>query len=307
MILCCGEALIDMLPRLTENGENCFQPYPGGAVFNTAIALARLERNSSLFTGLSTDIFGKQLVETLSKSGVSTDLALRNSRPTTLAFVELVNGQASYAFNDENTAGRMLAEGDLPEIPEGISTLFFGGISLVVEPCATAYEALMMRSNGEKLIMLDPNIRTSFITDQSAYRARLDRMMSAADIIKLSDEDLNWVLGEGDIESLARQLMALGPRLVCITVGAKGAWGFTKDHSVFVEATKVTAKDTVGAGDTFNAGLLASLDAGGNLTSEAMDTLSESAVRDAVSMATRAAAITVSREGANPPFLHELP
>ena len=141
MILCCGEALIDMLPRETPAGERAFAPYSGGAVFNTAIALARLGAETQFFSGLSDDLFGQQLVETLERDGVDTALAARSSRPTTLAFVTLTDGHASYAFYDENTAGRMLSPGDLPDAVSA-KALFFGGISLVVEPCAEAYAAL---------------------------------------------------------------------------------------------------------------------------------------------------------------------
>ena len=150
MILCCGEALIDMLPRQTTGGAACFQPYSGGAVFNTAIALGRLGVPSSLFTGLSTDHFGQQLAATLRSSGVSIDLAHRSDRPTTLAFVTLVDGQARYAFYDENTAGRMLAPEDLPAVPSEVDVMFFGGISLAVEPCASTYQHFMQTAGGER-------------------------------------------------------------------------------------------------------------------------------------------------------------
>ncbi len=106
MILSCGEALIDMLPRETTLGEPAFSPYAGGAVFNTAIALGRLGVPSGFFTGLSTDLFGEILDQTLAASKVDTSLCARSGRPTTLAFVKLVDGQATYAFYDENTAGR---------------------------------------------------------------------------------------------------------------------------------------------------------------------------------------------------------
>ncbi|MEJ1999414.1 MAG: PfkB family carbohydrate kinase, partial [Maritimibacter sp.] len=117
MILCCGEALIDMLPRETGAGEAAFAPYAGGAVFNTAIALGRLGAETGFFSGLSTDLFGTILTDSLAASKVQADLAVRSDRPTTLAFVTLTNGQAKYAFYDENTAGRMMTPDDLPELP----------------------------------------------------------------------------------------------------------------------------------------------------------------------------------------------
>ena len=168
MILCAGEALIDMLPRESTGAEACFAPVAGGAVFNTAIALARLGAPAALFTGLSEDLFGQRLAAALAADRVDATLARCSARPTTLAFVELTDGHARYAFYDENTAGRMLSPADLPTLPDTVGALFFGGISLVVEPCARAYEALMLREAHGRVTMIDPNIRPGFIRDEAA-------------------------------------------------------------------------------------------------------------------------------------------
>jgi len=305
MILSCGEALIDMLPRKSVAGEDAFAPYAGGAVFNTAIALGRLGVPAGFFSGLSSDLFGDLLRKVLADSRVDSSPAHVSDRPTTLAFVRLVNGQATYAFYDENTAGRMLTEADLPDLA-GADALFFGGISLVGEPCGTAYEALQVKAAATTVTMIDPNIRPGFITDASAYRARIDRMMARADIVKLSDEDLHWLMGPGDMAELAKGVMAKGPRLVCITQGADGATAYSSQGATFVAATPVTVADTVGAGDTFNAGVLASLHKAGVLTKSGLDTLTEAVIREALTLGVRAAAITVSRAGANPPWDTEL-
>ncbi|AXQ94120.1 carbohydrate kinase [Cereibacter azotoformans] len=306
MILCCGEALIDMLPRETAAGEQAFAPYAGGAVFNTAIALGRVGAPAGFFSGLSTDLFGTQLADTLAASQVDSALCARSDRPTTLAFVRLVNGQATYAFYDENTAGRLLAPTDLPALPDSVSTLFFGGISLVNEPAAATYEALMAREAGARVTMLDPNIRPGFITDPSAYRARIGRMIALADIVKLSDEDLHWLEGPGEIPALARALLARGPRLVLITEGARGAHAITATQERFCPATPVAVADTVGAGDTFNAGILAALHEAGALSKASVASLPDEVLDAALSLGTRAAAVTVSRPGANPPWADEL-
>ncbi|NKB27673.1 MAG: carbohydrate kinase [Rhodobacteraceae bacterium] len=306
MILSCGESLIDMLPRETAAGEAAFAPYPGGAVFNTAIALGRLGAPSGFFSGISTDLFGAKLVASLEDSDVDTALAARSDRPTTLAFVTLTDGQASYAFYDENTAGRMLAEADLPDIPDAVEAMFFGGISLVVEPCGATYEALMLREASRRVTMIDPNIRPGFIRDEGAYRARIDRMIAAADIVKISDEDLSWILGAGDPVDQARVLLKLGPSLICVTEGAKGARGVSRDHNVWVDATRVDVVDTVGAGDTFNAGVLAALHRAGALTKPGIAGLDGDAIRAALALGAQSAAVTVSRAGANPPWAHEL-
>ncbi|ROT95874.1 carbohydrate kinase family protein [Histidinibacterium lentulum] len=299
MILACGEALIDMLPRHTDAGEPAFAPYAGGAVFNTAIALGRLGAPTRFFSGLSTDLFGDQLRAALEESGVDSSPAALSDRPTTLAFVTLTGGHAKYAFYDENTAGRMLTEADLPaEVPD--TALFFGGISLAVDPCGAAYEALMLREAPAKVTMLDPNIREGFIRDEPRYRARIDAMIAAADIVKVSDEDLAW-LGHDPASLLGK-----GPRLLCVTEGARGVTGHTASGEIFVPAEKATVVDTVGAGDTFNAGLLASLHTAGALTKDRLAALTEDEIRAALAYGARAAAVTVSRAGANPPRADEL-
>ncbi|MBE0554223.1 MAG: carbohydrate kinase [Rhodobacteraceae bacterium] len=307
MILSCGEALIDMLPRTSTAGEACFAPYAGGAVFNTAIALGRLGAPSAFFSGVSTDMLGEILADTLAASKVDTSLLARSDRPTTVAFVKLVNGQATYAFYDEATAGRMLSEDQLPALPDAVSTLFFGGISLVNDPAAATYEALQAREAPARVIMIDPNIRPGFIAGkEETYRARIGRMVARADIVKLSDEDLHWLEGAGDLTALARGILARGPKVVFITEGAAGARAVTATQDRFVAARKVTVADTVGAGDTFNAGALAALHEAGALTKSRIAALSDAELDAALTLGTRAAAVTVSRAGANPPWREEL-
>lgn len=307
MILSCGEALIDMLPRVTTLGEPAFSPYAGGAVFNTAIALGRLGAPSAFFSGISTDMLGEILTDTLTASKVDISLLARSNRPTTVAFVKLVNGQATYAFYDENTAGALLSQSDLPALPAAVTTIFFGGISLVNDPAASTYEALQSREAASRVIMIDPNIRLGFIAGKEvAYRARIERMIARSDIVKLSDEDLHWFSGAGDLATLAQAIRAQGPKVVFVTEGAKGAWAFTDTDARFVASKKVTVADTVGAGDTFNAGVLTALNDLGALTKSRVANLTAAELDAALELGARAAAVTVSRAGANPPWSNEL-
>jgi fructokinase len=306
MILCCGEALIDMLPRESTAGEPAFAPYAGGAVFNSAIALGRLGVPVEFFSGLSSDLFGQQIREVLASSNVGSRYASISTRPTTLAFVRLTNGHATYTFYDENTAGRMLSEADLPTLGDDVEAMLFGAISLIPEPSGSTYEALMRREHDRRVTMLDPNIRPGFIQDKDQHRARIERMIAMADIVKLSDEDLAWFGHGGNQESVVRSWLDAGPKLVVVTRGAEGATGYTKRHTVSVAPQRVTVVDTVGAGDTFNAGLLASLYDHGVLTKAGLDTLSETQIHAALTLGNRAAAITVSRAGANPPWRREI-
>jgi len=306
MIVCCGEALIDMLPRESAAGESCFAPYVGGAVFNTAIALGRLDIPVGFFTGISTDFFGAMLIDTLKASQVDLRYIKRSDLPTTLAFVRLVDGHASYLFYDENTAGRMLEPSDLPAIDDAVEAMHFSCISLIPEPCGSTYEALMRREHGRRVMMFDPNIRRNFIRDKPSHLARMNRMLAMADIVKLSDEDLDWFGEAGPTEAIAARWLKLGPKLIVVTRGGKGAVAYSARHSVAVDAEKVQVVDTVGAGDTVNAGILASLRDQGLLTKAALASLTEDQIRSVLGFAGKAAAITVSRAGANPPWPHEL-
>ena len=306
MILCCGEALIDMLPRITTEGEAAFAPYVGGAVFNSAIALGRLGAPAGFFSGLSSDLFGGQFRDALGASKVSSTYAHTSPRPTTLAFVRLNNGQATYTFYDENTAGRMLTVEDLPKLGAEIEAMLFGAISLISEPAGSAYEEFMRREHETRVMMLDPNIRPNFIPDKAKHLRRIREMMAMADIVKLSDEDLKWFDEAGSHEDVVRNWLDRGPKLIVVTHGSEGAVGYSKAHKVTVMPQKVKVVDTVGAGDTFNAGILASLHEQGLLTKAAIGSLSEDAIRKALELGAKAAAVTVSRAGANPPWRHEI-
>ena len=296
MILCAGEALIDMLPR-----DGAFAPHAGGSVFNTAIALGRLGAPVQFFSGLSSDLFGDILRAELAASKVDSTPAHIADRPTTLAFVTLTDGHASYAFYDENTAGRMLTADNLPNT--AADAVFFGGISLVVEPCAAAYTALMAQVAPTAATMIDPNIRPSFITDEAAYRARLTQMFARADIIKTSDEDLEWITGGTDASVL---FDGTDVQVILLTRGAEGVTVLTRDAAADVPAQKAQVVDTVGAGDTFSAGFLADLETAGLLTKSALSGASMDDLTHAAAFGARVAAITVARAGANPPWASEL-
>ena len=308
MLLCCGEALIDMIPTPTESSQDGYVPHVGGSVFNTAIALGRLGAQTGMLTGLSTDLFGQQLMASLHANHVDTSLLVTSDRLSTLAFVQLTDGHATYTFFDENSAGRMLDRADMPMLPDEVSTLYFGGISLVFEPCAEAYAALLKREAGARVVMLDPNIRPSFIRDIKRYRDRLDRMIALSDIVKVSDEDLNWIYpGPESLFEKLNFVREAGPSVVILTRSDSGASAFLKDGAeVSVPVDRVDVVDTIGAGDTFNAGVLAKLAELGLLIKDSLAAIDPDPMREALRFGTRVAGITVSRAGANPPWRHEL-
>ncbi|MEP1442749.1 MAG: carbohydrate kinase [Hyphomicrobiales bacterium] len=306
MIICCGEALIDMLPRQLSSGEDVFYPVAGGAIFNTAIALGRLGCNAGMVSGISTDMFGDQLIEALQSSKVDTQHCIRIGQPTTLAFVKLTNGQAQYSFFDENSAGRSLSIDMVPKFSQNISALHFGAISLIPEPCGSAYEALLSDNAANSVISLDPNIRPSFITNAESHRARINRMISKADIVKVSDEDLDWIIEGGDHQTAIQSWLEQGVKVVLITQGADGVTAFNKAGSCHQEAQKVDVVDTIGAGDTFNAGFLAGLEDKGCLTKAALAEIDDENLKHALNMASKVAAFTVSQAGAVPPWREQI-
>lgn len=152
-----------MLPSQTSSGQTVLTPTSGGSVFNTAIALGRLDAPTKFFSGLSNDLFGQQLMQSLHASNVDTTHVVMSERPTTLAFIQLTDGQATYTFYDENSAGRMLKSNDIPNLPPEEKTLYFGGISLASEPCGDTYLELAQRYSSDNSVMVDPNIRPAFI------------------------------------------------------------------------------------------------------------------------------------------------
>ena len=315
MIICCGEALIDMVPVLSESGQTSYAPLVGGAIFNTAIGLGRLGVHVGMLSGVSNDLFGQQLSQALIDSKVDTSYLVRSNAPTTLAFVTLNAGHASYTFYDENSAGRSVEIADVPNLSNvqanngnALSALYFGGISLINEPAADAYCALAQKYAADRVIVLDPNIRTNFISNEQSYRHRLQNFIDVADIIKVSDEDLDWLVGSSHNEPQQVALLR-GTRkaIVVVTKGADGATAYLPTgKAVHQDVPEVCVVDTVGAGDTFNAGMLAKLTNLGLMSKTALASISPAQLLQSLAYAAQVAGVNVSRQGANPPWLSEL-
>lgn len=306
MILCCGECLIDMLPVKTDTGSNALQPHTGGAVFNTAIALGRLGAKVGFCSGVSSDLFGKQIADELTKNNVDGRFLIQSDRPTTLAFVQLENGQARYVFYDENSAGRMIQLDDFGSSIDDVSCMFFGGISLISEPAADSYQEYCAKNSSTKLVYIDPNIRPGFVRDEVRYRQRLDEMIRCSDIVKMSDEDLIWLANSTDLKAAIGDILDRGPKLVLLTKGANGVEAHWHEGHIECPTPNVEVVDTVGAGDTFNAGFLSVLQFEGCLQKGFETQLDEQLLKAALDLGVRSAAVSVSRAGANPPFADEL-
>lgn len=283
-----------------------YQPFCGGSVYNTAIALGRLGIKTGFFNGISTDFFGDMLREGLKASKVDISHAKVWDKPSTLAFVKLTDGHARYSFFDDNSAGRMLTKKDWPKLAAKVQALHFGSISLIPEPGGSTLEALMKREAKTRVVSLDPNIRPGQIKDRRAHLARLMRMIAMADIVKISDEDVAWMTGKSEFAKTAKKWLKSGARIVVVTRGGDGVEAYTSNFALHQPAVSVKVADTVGAGDTFTAGLLAALSKAKLLTKKKLASISQADLEAALSFAARAAAVTVSRPGADPPWAHEL-
>jgi fructokinase len=304
MILCCGEALVEMRAAATADGDAAFVPEPAGTAFGTAVALGRLGAPTGFLGGLSGDAFGAMLAGALQAARVRHDFLPGRPEPTALAFRDEAG---TTTLRAEATASRSVAEADLPDLPAEVAALFVGGAHLGAEPCGTAFESLARREAARRVVMLDPNIRPVLIAAPDRFRSRIARMGAAAHVLKLSETDLAWLCGPGAALDRARGLLGKGARLVVVTHGARGATALCASGAeVFVPAPSVTLADRRGAGDAFNAGLLAALHRAGALQAAALADLGPEALRRAVNLGVHAAAVAVSRPGANPPHAGEL-
>lgn len=279
MILVCGEALIDFLP--TDNHSDNpldFSGHPGGSPFNTAVGIARQNVASGFFGAVSTDFFGQILRDFLTREHVDTSFLRPNNHPTMLTFVHTdSNDTPHYTFIGEQTADRMLMIDDLPEsLPKHVDCLAFGSFSLAVSPCAQAYEALIRREYRQRVIALDPNIRLNLIPDLPRYRTQLESLLTYVTIAKASREDLTILYGtDTSIETIAHHWRQQGPKLVVITDGENGAYTLFNGCWKHYPGKPVSVVDTVGAGDTFQASLLAGLSIAGRLSPDGMKRLTD--------------------------------
>lgn len=302
MIVVCGEALIDIVPA----ADGTRKPMPGGGPFNTARALARLGAPTAFLGRLSTDPFGVMLAEQLKADGADLSLVSYGPESTTLAVAELDGqGLAEFDFFVKGTSAPNLTPEMLPPtLPADVSALHIGTLGLVLEPMATTLVELALREGDDRLVMLDPNIRSNLVTDARDYRDRLDGLVAHSTIVKASETDLEWLFPELDTEAGAERLLDLGARIVLVTLGAAGALAASPSGHVRVAAPEVEVVDTIGAGDAFGAAVLAWLHDHDALRSDL--TLDNEQVRSMLSFACLVAAITCTRAGADPPWRAEL-
>ncbi len=301
MIVVAGEALVDLIVgpdgRVAAN--------PGGGPYNTARTIARLGQPVTFLGRVSSDRFGRDLRANLERDGVATEGVIETDDPTTLAVVELdEHGGGTYHFRVDGTSAAGLTDIDAAAVRAGaVSALHVGTLGLVLEPVGTTIERLVREVDTECLVMLDPNCRPSATPDPAAFRARVERIARRADVVKVSDDDLRFLAPGDEPESMIERLIEIGVRVVLRTHGSDDVEIRTRAAQAKIAVPTVAVVDTVGAGDVFGGGFLASwIGAGrGRDGLAAMDL-----VCDSVEMAVRVAALSCTRPGADPPTRTEL-
>lgn len=304
MILVCGEALVDLFLDSPEGAEMAGRAVAGGSPFNVAIGLARLGLPVGFLGAISLDGIGTMLAERLRLEGVDTRFTARSHRLSTISAVAAgADGQPSYGFHGEGAADRFLLPADLPAVlPPEVRALSFGSYSMAVEPTGATLAALAERAHGRLVISVDPNVRPGVVPDMALWAGAAERFYRSATIVKASDEDIRIAWGGRlSLQDAAAYWLGLGARLVVITRGADGVVGFCAAGQVALPARAVSVRDTVGAGDSFHAGLLARLSQTGRLSIEGIAGLNLEALGDLLNYAAVAASITVGRRGADLP------
>lgn len=297
VIVVVGETLIDLV--VAPEGVTAT---PGGAPYNVARACARLGAPVTLVTSLSDDGFGRLLEAGLTDAGVDASLVQRTDRPSTLAVAQLDgDGVATYGFYTEGTSAPLLQPGPLPA---AATVLVTGGLALALEPMAGAVERLVLDAAGTALVVVDVNSRPGAILDRQTYEGRLQRVLAVADVVKVSEEDVEFVFRGAPVEAAAAELLSAGARAVLVTAGGGATTVVTGEGTLSVPVTALDVVDTIGAGDGFTAGFVTwwveqALPRG------ALDELAT--LGAAVAAGHAVAAIIVTRRGADPPARHELP
>lgn len=302
-VLAIGEALIDVV--ITHDQPDFPHEIPGGSPANVALALGRLGRPVALATWIGTDERGRLIEFQLADSGVTITEASRGASHTSTAQARLdAAGAASYTFDLEWAPTPPI------DVPDTAQILMAGSISAIIEPGASAVLDAIKRGRDHALVCFDPNARPSIMGDPDRALASVERFVALSDIVKVSNEDIEWLTGGADIDQVARRWLSLGPSIIVVTRGKHGCLVVTSSGLRFTKTpADVAVVDTVGAGDSFMGGMIDALwgmGLRGAHSREKLRALSEDRLRVIIDRASAASDVTVSRKGANPPWAHEL-
>ena len=292
-----GEVLIDLIP----NG-NTSKPIVGGGPANTAKALARVGVDTQFIDGISTDNYGLMIKDELLTSGIKLDYVKYSDKPTCLAKVSLdKKGSASYEFVIEGTATFDFSQQWLPN-PAQLkpSLLYTGTLATIIEPGASELFTWAQSVAKSAPIVFDPNIRAAVMDDRKIYLSQVERWVAISSAVKVSQEDLSWLYPSLEIDQIVDNWLTLGALLVVVTFGDQGLAAYRLGEKIKVDAIKVEVVDSVGAGDTVGAILVEAI------VKDGLASLSGRSLELMLKRAAKAAAITVSRAGANPPTGKEI-
>ncbi len=292
-----GEVLIDLIPDRDQ-----YFAVVGGGPANAAKALAKLGVKTYFIDGISTDKYGQLAKAALLSTNVLLDYAQFSSKPTCTAKVTLSkSGSASYEFVIEDTATFDFSDFWLPD-PQSLKPLLLhiGSLATIIEPGASVLFKWVQSVARVVPIVFDPNVRAAVLGDRDEYVKKVEKWVSISSAVKVSDEDLNWLYPGKAIVKVVNEWLEVGVQLVVVTLGDKGVTAYRKDEEISVDAVKVDVADTVGAGDTVGAVLVEAI------VDNGLDRLTGEVLKTMLNRAAKAAAITVSRTGANPPSKDEI-
>jgi fructokinase len=292
-----GEVLIDLIQDADQH-----LAVVGGGPANTAKALANLGVKTYFIDGISTDKYGQMAKTELLSSDVLLDYAQYSNKPTCTAKVTLSkSGSASYEFAIADTATFDFSDQWLPD-PQSLkpSLLHIGTLATVIEPGASVLFEWAQSVANVAPIVFDPNIRPAVLGNKSVYVKKVEKWVAISSAVKVSDEDLNWLYQGKSIDEIVNEWLEVGVQLVVVTLGDKGITAYRMNEQISVDAVKVVVADTVGAGDTVGAVLVEAIVKNG------LDKLNGEVLKTMLKLAAKAAAITVSRTGANPPSKEEI-
>ena len=308
MILVGGENLMDMIQIDNQNENALFEAVPGGSPYNLAMAAGRQGVKVGYVTPISKDKNGEQLAQNLFKSNVSL-LGPRVTAPTSLAMVHIEDAIPSYSFYREETAERLVTLDSLSKnLTSEVSIFHIGSLALTGGEDALVWEEFVKRTRENNVkVSLDPNVRPSLIAEPDVYRQRIKNLMTEVDILKLSDEDLLWLFNDSadETNALAELEVIARAEILIVTKGSLGSAIFheKKWHEITSHPVEKLS-DTVGAGDTFMASVLAWVMKKEKLNELALLELNEK--KELLNYAAKAAALNCEKQGCNPPWENEL-
>lgn len=303
MFVVCGEALFDVFAIGDTSTGISLDAKMGGSPFNLATGLARMAQPVGLLTQISNGFLGERLMRALALEGIHTGMVQRSDKPTTLSLVGLSNsGVPSYGFYGEGCADRMLTQSVLNLVPADTAVICFGSYSTVMGETALTQRALIEQWRRKAVIAYDPNIRLNVQPDVNVWHDQIQWMLPRTDVLKVSDEDLALINLDCDTDEFAARALTKGVSLVVITQGEQGCAAWTACHHATVPAFQIKVIDTVGAGDSFQAALLAWLAEHHVLSPLALKKLTMQQLQAMLTFASSAAAVTCTRRGADLPL-----